>query len=169
MKTIKQIKDIVDSIARAYYRQPHINKDIETELSYMVGDEYAEQLYIVRDKYLPLFQFNINVSSSESALSVIEKIEKNVADEVHARATGTRERRKIRSEGGRFSGADLSRIAANPRHRFFFQTVHSILLITERMTFSWSHDCLLFPHIFRNFEYADIRVQTVSEPPHGES
>lgn len=82
MKTIKQIKDIVDSIARAYYRQPHINKDIETELSYMVGDEYAEQLYIVRDKYLPLFQFNINVSSSESALSVIEKIEKNVANSI---------------------------------------------------------------------------------------
>ena len=60
MKTIKQIKQLVENI--------------------VVGDngsEIYELLDSVQKKYLPLFQFNIEASSSESAQIIFSKVADN--------------------------------------------------------------------------------------------
>ena len=61
MKTIKQIKQLVETIA------PNAN-----------STENRELIDSVRDNFLPLFQFNIEVSSSENAQAVFSKIAENV-------------------------------------------------------------------------------------------
>ena len=78
MKTIKQIKNIVESLAKSLNRQPVVNKDVNTKDSDIIEDEYAEQLNKVRDVFLPLFQFNIDASSSEKAQMLFKKIAENV-------------------------------------------------------------------------------------------
>ena len=61
MKTIKQIKQLVENIA--------INsKSRENE-------DFIKEII---NSYLPLFQFNIEASSSENALAVYSKIAENV-------------------------------------------------------------------------------------------
>ena len=62
MKTIKQIKQLVETIA------PNAN-----------STENRELIDSVRDNFLPLFQFNIEVSSSENAQAVFSKIAENVS------------------------------------------------------------------------------------------
>ena len=62
MKTIKQIKQLVETIA------PSANSTENRELTDSV-----------RDNFLPLFQFNIDASSSEKAQAVFSKIAENVS------------------------------------------------------------------------------------------
>lgn len=62
MKTIKQIKQLVETIA------PNANSTENRELTDSV-----------RDNFLPLFQFNIDASSSEKAQAVFSKIAENVS------------------------------------------------------------------------------------------
>ena len=61
MKTIKQIKQLVETIV------PSAN-----------STESRELIDSVRDNFLPLFQFNINASSSDNAQAVFGKIAENV-------------------------------------------------------------------------------------------
>lgn len=60
MKTIKQIKQLVENIAATAN-----------------VTECVELIDSVRDNFLPLFQFNLNVSSSESAQDIINKVADN--------------------------------------------------------------------------------------------
>ena len=60
MKTIKQIQQLVENIA--------ISNN---------SKENVELIDSVRDNYLPLFQFNIDVSSSENAQTLLNKVSKN--------------------------------------------------------------------------------------------
>ena len=76
MKTIKQIKQIVENISYASYRLPKSGKDKDVLSN--SSQEYSRLIDAVRDKYLPLFQFNINVSASGEAQSVFEMIANNV-------------------------------------------------------------------------------------------
>ena len=62
MKTLKQIKQLVETIAP--------NAD---------SKENIELIVSVRDNFLPLFQFNIDASSSEKAQAVFSKIAENVS------------------------------------------------------------------------------------------
>ena len=62
MKTIKQIKQLVETIAP--------NAD---------SKENIELIDSVRDNFMPLFQFNIDVSSSENAQALFNKIAENVS------------------------------------------------------------------------------------------
>ena len=62
MKTLKQIKQLVETIAP--------NAD---------SKENIELIDSVRDNFLPLFQFNIDASSSEKAQAVFSKIAENVS------------------------------------------------------------------------------------------
>ena len=62
MKTIKQIKQLVETIAP--------NAD---------SKENIELIDSVRDNFLPLFQFNIDASSSEKAQALFNKIAENVS------------------------------------------------------------------------------------------
>ena len=61
MKTIKQIQQLVENIA--------INPNCS---------ENEELVKSVRNKFLPLFQFNMDVSSSESAQTILNKVSENV-------------------------------------------------------------------------------------------
>ncbi len=76
MKTIKQIELLVEKIANVSQRAPFNNHG--KRANNMVGEEYIEFGNAIRDKYLPLFQFNIDVSSSEDAQAVFNKICENV-------------------------------------------------------------------------------------------
>lgn len=49
-----------------------------------VEEEYSELIKSIRDKYLPLFQFDISVTSTTEAQAVLEKVAKNVKDHTHA-------------------------------------------------------------------------------------
>lgn len=62
MKTIKQIKQLIETIA------PSAD-----------SEENIELIDSVRDNFLPLFQFNIDASSSEKAQAVFSKIAENVS------------------------------------------------------------------------------------------
>lgn len=61
MKTIKQIQQLVENIA--------INPNCS---------ENEEFVKSVRNKFLPLFQLNVNVSSSEDAQAILKKVSENV-------------------------------------------------------------------------------------------
>ena len=76
MKTIKQIKQIVENISYASYRLPKSGKDKDVLSN--SSQEYSRLIDAVRDKYLPLFQFNISVSASGEAQTVFEMIANNV-------------------------------------------------------------------------------------------
>ena len=67
MKTIKHIKNLVENIALT-----------------IDNKEKEELIKAVRDNYLPLFQFNIDVSFSEGAQSLFDKINENVSKSVFA-------------------------------------------------------------------------------------
>ena len=62
MKTIKQIKQLIETIA------PSAD-----------SEENIELIDSVRDNFLPLFQFNIDASSSEKAQALFNKIAENVS------------------------------------------------------------------------------------------
>ena len=66
MKTIKQIKQLVETIA------PSAN-----------STENRELIDSVRDNFLPLFQFNIDASSSEKAKAVFNKVAENASRKVN--------------------------------------------------------------------------------------
>ena len=76
MKTIKQIKQIVENISYASYRLPKSGKGID--ILNKSNKEYLKLVEAVRDKYIPLFQFNINASSSGEAQTVFDMIGNNV-------------------------------------------------------------------------------------------
>lgn len=76
MKTIKQIKQIVENISYASYRLPKSGKGIDILNKSNKG--YLKLVEAVRDKYIPLFQFNINASSSGEAQTVFDMIGNNV-------------------------------------------------------------------------------------------
>ena len=61
MKTIKQIKQLVENIAAS------VN-----------GTNNNELIEYVRNNFLPLFQFNIDASSSENAQLLFNKVAENV-------------------------------------------------------------------------------------------
>lgn len=62
MKTIKQIKQLIETIA------PSAD-----------SEENIELIDSVRDNFLPLFQFNIDAFSSEKAQALFIKIAENVS------------------------------------------------------------------------------------------
>ena len=74
MKTIKQIKQLIENIANASQRIPVNEKRNIKDL----GGGFAAFGDAIRDKYLPLFQFNIDTSSSVDAQAVFNKIGENV-------------------------------------------------------------------------------------------
>ena len=76
MKTIKQIKQIVENISYASYRLPKSGKG--KDILNKPNKEYLKLVEAVRDKYIPLFQFNINASSSGEAQTVFDMIGNNV-------------------------------------------------------------------------------------------
>lgn len=76
MKTIKQIKQIVENISYASYRLPKSGKG--KDILNKSNKEYLKLVEAVRDKYIPLFQFNINASSSGEAQTVFDLIGNNV-------------------------------------------------------------------------------------------
>lgn len=67
MKTIKQIKQLVESIAIS------CNGKVSG-----IDPTYLEIMNTVRDKYLPFLQFNIDGTSSENAQELFSKISENV-------------------------------------------------------------------------------------------
>ena len=77
MKTIKQIKQLVENIASDSQRVP-INEKGKAKKLKEIGEEYAALGDAIRDKYLPLFQFNLDISSSEDAQAVFNKIAENI-------------------------------------------------------------------------------------------
>ena len=79
MKTIKPIKQLVEAIASDSHNMP-IGYKIEDS----VGEEYSELIDAIRNKYLPLFQFNIDVASPSEAQAVYEKIAENVKGHTYA-------------------------------------------------------------------------------------
>ena len=79
MKTIKPIKQLVEAIASDSHNMP-IGYKIEDS----VEEEYSELIKSIRDKYLPLFQFDISVTSTTEAQTVLEKVAKNVIGHTHA-------------------------------------------------------------------------------------
>jgi hypothetical protein len=76
MKTIKQIKQLIENIASDSQRVP-INEKGKAKKLKEIGEEYAALGDAIRDKYLPLFQFNLEISSSEDAQAVFNKIAEN--------------------------------------------------------------------------------------------
>ena len=75
MKTIKQIKQLVENIAISSQNIPLGSRN---ENWNSLAKEYNNFISAIRDSYLPIFQFNINVSSTESAQSTFERIAANV-------------------------------------------------------------------------------------------
>lgn len=75
MKTINQIKQLVENIAIDSQKGPIKNTGDQTKKK--IGEEYIELGDAIREKYLPLFQFNIEASSSESAQGVFNIIAQN--------------------------------------------------------------------------------------------
>lgn len=77
MKTIKQIKFLIEKIAAESYRIPvKKNKEIEDELN-AHGAQSMELIHSVRDNYLPLIQLNIDAASTEAAQEVLSQIAEN--------------------------------------------------------------------------------------------
>ena len=60
MKTIKQIKQLIENIAATAN-----------------VTECVELIDSVRDNFLPLFQFNLNASSSDNAQAIFKKVADN--------------------------------------------------------------------------------------------
>lgn len=77
MKTTKQIKHLVEEIASVAYKTPVKDNNSSKELK-ALQENYADFIIAVRDKYLPLTQFNIDSSSTEKANFVLESIGTNV-------------------------------------------------------------------------------------------
>ena len=77
MKTIKQIKQLIDNIATNSPIFPIREK--EKLSNNQAKDENLIMGNMIRDKYLPCFQFNIDVSSSDDAKTVFMQIAENVA------------------------------------------------------------------------------------------
>ena len=75
MKTIKQIKQLVENIASEFKRFPVNEKSKKTNK--LIEDEYNALLVAIRDKYLPFFQLNIEASSTESAKAILNQISEN--------------------------------------------------------------------------------------------
>lgn len=76
MKTIKQIKQLVENIANDFKRVPVNEKSKQANIK--IGEEHNTFLAAIRDKYLPLFQYNIDVDSIEKAKEVFSQIAENV-------------------------------------------------------------------------------------------
>ena len=78
MKTIKQIKLLVEHIIADSYRLPaKTQKGLES-----VDKRSIELINGTRDNFLPLFQLNIDVSSTESAQALFSKIAENTQGKV---------------------------------------------------------------------------------------
>ena len=67
MKTIKQIKQLVENIAIS------CNGDEKS-----IDSKYVDAINTIRDAYLPAFQFNIDGTSSAKAQELISIITKNI-------------------------------------------------------------------------------------------
>lgn len=77
MKTIIQIKHLVENIAATIYRSPQFIDGANSKNYDAIGEAYSDTIKTIRDKYLPLFQLNIEVSSSEKAQILFERIAEN--------------------------------------------------------------------------------------------
>ena len=75
MKTIKQIKQLVENIAKKNQRVPIEISGKQTK----IWDDYSDMANVIRNKYLPLFQFNFDISSSERAQDIFNTISENVS------------------------------------------------------------------------------------------
>ena len=76
MKTIKQIQQLIEKVASASHRVP-INEKWG-KANKQDGEEYFVLGNAIKNSYLPLFQFNIDVSSMEDAKAVCTQIAENV-------------------------------------------------------------------------------------------
>lgn len=76
MKTIKQIQQLIEKVASASHRVP-INEKWG-KANKQDGEEYFVLGDAIKNSYLPLFQFNIDVSSMEDAKAVCTHIAENV-------------------------------------------------------------------------------------------
>ena len=92
MKTIKQIIQLVENLSYDYNQQPDTS-DIET-VSRSICRQYLDIINKLKEAYLPLLQFNIEVNSLDEAKKVFSKISQNVSsctfvpllpDEEHSR------------------------------------------------------------------------------------
>lgn len=77
MKTTKQIKHLVEEIASLAYKIPVKDKLSSMELE-ALQEYYADYINALRDKYLPLTQFNLDSPSTEKTKFVLENIRVNV-------------------------------------------------------------------------------------------
>lgn len=84
MKTSKQIKQLVENIASVLRNIPTGNKGVSKKETNVIREEFAELTSTIRDKYLPLFQFNIDTTSPTEAQAVFEKISENVKGRTYA-------------------------------------------------------------------------------------
>lgn len=83
MKTIKQIKLLVENIITESYRSPALNNYEKSNRQKAIDTTNTELVNSVRDGYLPLFQFNIDASSTESVQKIFSKITENVKKKFH--------------------------------------------------------------------------------------
>lgn len=74
MKTIKQIKQLVELIASNTRYLPTENND---EIK-AVSEEYGELFMAIYDKYLPLFQMRMETTPTENVQELFDKVAKNV-------------------------------------------------------------------------------------------
>ena len=74
MRTIKQIKQLVELIASNTRYLPAGNND---EIK-AVGKEYADLFMAIRDKYIPLLQMRMETAQKGSVQDLFEKVAKNV-------------------------------------------------------------------------------------------
>ena len=78
MKTIKPIKQIVETIIRTTFRLPVASEDeLRIEVDRLV-EENKDLFITIRDKYVPLFQFNVSATSTEVGHAIFHKIAQNV-------------------------------------------------------------------------------------------
>lgn len=77
MKTIKQIKLLVENIITESYKLPAPNSNEKNIGQKAVDSKSQELINAVKDNYLPLFQLNIDAPSSEEASALFSQIAGN--------------------------------------------------------------------------------------------
>lgn len=78
MKTIKQLKELVESTAFLYKRHS-LNSIIDHANPHgVLGKDYADFVIAYRNHLVPTFQFGLDVSSSDEAKNIFKHIQENV-------------------------------------------------------------------------------------------
>lgn len=83
MIVFEHIKRLVECISYEFNKQPITNEsDVET-ISESIGRQYTDISNSIRDKYLPLLQYNFDVQSLDEAKQVFGRISENVNNKTY--------------------------------------------------------------------------------------